>query len=160
MNEISTKMLRYNILYIWIHTINLFPGGEFLRTHHFGSPWFEWLSSPWFILWNFLPLRFVVFIWWVVGGWWAYFWVNFWLFSKLFGSCFKIVWALFLDSESPYLRVLSAQKKIWWQPKSRFSLKFWPPCHGPFNHFWPFSGSKKSFSGPFESWFGVVWASF
>ena len=31
-------------------------------------------------------------------------------FSKFFGSCIKKDWALFVDSKSPYLRVVAAQK--------------------------------------------------
>ena len=110
----------------------LFPKGEFLRTHQCGSPWFEWLSLHCFIVSIFSPLRFVVFIWWVVGGggWWAYFWVKNWLFQ----SCFKIVWALFLDLKCPCLGVVSAQKYFWWPSKVWFfdkilasvSLSFWP----------------------------------
>ena len=36
-----------------IVTYNLFPKGEF--SLHCESPWFEWLSFPWFIGFGFLP---------------------------------------------------------------------------------------------------------
>ena len=68
--------------------------------------------------------------WSLFGGWWAYFWVKNWLFQ----SCFKIVWALFLDLKCPCLGVVSAQKYFWWPSKVWFfdkilasvSLSFWP----------------------------------
>ena len=94
--------------------------------------------------------------WCVVGGGGAYFLVKFWLFSKLFGSCFKIVWALFLDSEGPYLRVVSTQNIIWWPPKSRFLGEIYAIFSKLVPVIWPFWGPKKSFFGLFESWFGVV----
>ena len=36
--------------------------------------------------------------------------VIFWTFSKLFWSCLRSVWALFLDLEGPLLGVFSARK--------------------------------------------------
>ena len=36
--------------------------------------------------------------------------VDFWTFSKLFWSCFRSVWALFLDLEGPLFGVFSAPK--------------------------------------------------
>ena len=61
----------------------------------------------------FSPLRilafFLVVVVVVVGGGGLYFLVRFGFFSKLFRSCFKIVWALFLDLEGPYLRAVSTQ---------------------------------------------------
>ena len=94
--------------------------------------------------------------WWVVVGGGAYFLVKFWLFSKLFGSCFKIVWALFLDSEGPYLRVVSTQNIIWWPPKSTFLGEILAIFSKLVPVIWPFWGPKKSFFGLFESCFGVV----
>ena len=135
----------------------LFPKGEFLRTHRVGP-----LGLNGFL---HLVLFFGIFHpyepwplfsgWWVVGGW-AYFWVKFWLFSKLFGSCFKIVWALFLDSEGPYLRVVSTQNIIWWPPKSRFLGEIYAIFSKLVPVIWPFWGPKKSFFWLFESCFGVV----
>ena len=123
-----------------------------------GSPWLEWLSFPCFIGFSFFtPTNRGLYL--VVGGWWgggAYFLVEFWLFSKLFGSCFKIVWALFLDSEGPYLRVVSTQNIIWWPPKSRFLGEIYAIFSKLVPVIWPFWGPKKSFFGLFESWFGDV----
>ena len=38
----------------------------------------------------------------MAGGWGAFLGQNL-TFSKLFGSCFKIDWKLFLDLKSPYI---------------------------------------------------------
>merc|ERR1711923_695267 len=90
------------------------------------------------------------------GGGGAYFLVKFLLFSKLFGSCFKIVWALFLDSEGPYFRVVSSQKKISRPPKSTFLGEILAIFSKLVPVIWPFWGPKKSFFGLFESCFGDV----
>ena len=121
-NKWKDIMIKSAIIYMDVLKYQvLFPKGEFLRTHRVGP-----LGLNGFL---HLVLFFRIFHpyepwplfsgWWVVGGW-AYFLVKFWLFSKLFGSCFKIVWALFLDSEGPYFRVVSAQKKYSRPPKSTF----------------------------------------
>ena len=47
------------------------------------------------------------------GWWWGVFFGQILTFSKLFESCFEIVWALCLDSEGPYLRVVSTENIIW-----------------------------------------------
>merc|ERR1711923_307945 len=78
------------------------------------------------------------------GGGGAYFLVKFRLFSKLFGSCFKIVWALFLDSEGLHFRVVSAQKKISIPPKSTFLGEILAIFSKLVPVIWPFWGPKKS----------------
>ena len=87
---------------------------------------------------------------WVGGG--RIFGSNF----DFFQSCFKIVWALFLDSEGPYLRVVSAQKKISRPPKSTFLGEILAIFSKLVPVIWPFWGPKKSFFGLFESCFGDV----
>ena len=84
---------------------------------------------------------------WVVvgGGGGAYFLVKFWLFSKLFGSCFKIVWALFLDSEGPYLRVVSTQILFGDHQNRHFWVKFWPFFQNWYPWFGHFGVQKSRF---------------
>merc|ERR1711923_660868 len=79
------------------------------------------------------------------GGGGAYFLVKFLLFSKLFGSCFKIVWALFLDSEGPHFRGVSAQKKISRPPKSTFLGEILAIFSKLVPVIWPFWGPKSRF---------------
>ena len=69
-----------------------FPKGEFLGTHRCESPWFEWLSSPWFIVSNFPYIPWSSFGGWVVvvGG---DGWVGVFLGQIL--TFFKVVWKLF-----------------------------------------------------------------
>ena len=117
-------------------------------------PLVRMLSLPCFIVLDFFTPTFRG-LYLVGGGWWVVvvgvrvFWVKFWLFSKLFGSCFKIVWALFLDSEGPYLRVASTQNIIWWPPKSRFLGEIYAIFSKLVPVIWPFWGPKKSFFGLF-----------
>ena len=97
------------------------------------------------------------------GSFLTIFWVKqvvFWTFSKLFRSCLGSVWALFSTLKCPLLGVFSARKIDKWPRKSRFWVKILPTLAVLRGHFWPFSGLKKSFSGLFQSCFGVVWEVF
>merc|ERR1712030_190001 len=88
---------------------------------------------------------------WVGGGGG---WVGVFLGQIL--TFFKIVWALFLDTEGPYFAVVSAQKKISRPPKSTFLGEISAIFSKLVPVIWPFWGPKKSFFGLFESCFGVV----
>ena len=84
----------------------------------------------------------------------------FWTFSKLFWIFLGSVWALFSTLKGPLLGVILALKVDKLPRYSRFLVKnlvILAKLRGPF---WPFSGSKKSFSGLFQSCFGVVWEVF
>ena len=94
--------------------------------------------------------------WWVVVVRWAYFWDKFWLFSKLFGSCFKTVWGLFLDLNGPYLRLVSTQKKFLRTTKIEFFGEKYAIFSKLVSVIWPILGPKNTFFWLFESWFGVV----
>ena len=70
--------------------------------------------------------------------------LNF-VFFKLFGSCFKSVWWLFLHLNGPYLRVVSTQKYFWWSPNWTFFSEILSSRYCRFDNFWPFQDQKTCF---------------
>ena len=82
--------------------------------------------------------------------------VVFWTFSELFWSWLGSVWALCLTLKGLLLGVFSAPKVDKLPRKSNISVKKWLILAVLRGHFWPFWGSKKSYSGLFQSYLGVV----
>ena len=82
--------------------------------------------------------------------------VVFWTFSKFFWTCLGSVWVLLLALIALLWVYIQLQKEIN-NPKNRNCwsniLLILAVLRG---HFRPFWGSKKSFSGLFQSCFGVV----
>ena len=58
----NSKKIHIFVLYYSLYLIFVIPQKRVPKNSPCGSPWFEWLSSPWFIVYNFSPLRMVPFI--------------------------------------------------------------------------------------------------
>ena len=76
------------------------------------------------------------------------------LFLELFRKCLSII--LFLTLEGLFLGVFSARKVAKWSGKSKISVTNLLILAVFSGHFWPFWGSKKSFSRLFQSCFADV----
>ena len=160
-NYASSDSLLISKLYhpydTWQKTL-FFPKGEFLKELYRGFPLVEWLSLP--LLWfhTFITPttheKKPVIVWvvgWLGGGYLPFLSLIFekWpVFFSFFLMCLAIRgndFNFFFSTSKPKIELVERK----WTQKSTLLANLTPVI-------WPFWGSKKSFSGLFRSFFGVV----
>ena len=129
----------------------LFPIGDISLLC--GFLWFEWLSFPWFIGFGFLPPYEP---WPLLGGGGRIFVWNFDIFQSFLEIGFKLFKHSFWSLKAHLSVNFQVQRSIIDLENLRFSVKIWPTFDRFEGSFLAMLGSKKSFSGLFQSCLEVV----